>query len=223
MSMQRILEPELMEDAEQALAYHQADFSRAHGLRVGLYLQRFPDAQFAGPVLDLGCGSGDILLRFARALPQAHFVGVDGAQAMLDLAQGELRKDAALAGRIELQRAIFPQEAIVDRPYRLIMSHSLLHQLHRPRVLWDTILRHGRPGCRVFVADLVRPASAAAAAAIVQETSANEPEVLRRDFFNSLCAAFEPEEVRKQLRAAGLKGLQLETVQPFHLLIWGSC
>jgi hypothetical protein len=52
------------------------------------------------------------------------------------------------------------------------------------------------PGAPVLVMDLMRPASPAAAEALVEQYAAGEPEVLRRDFYNSLLAAFEPGEVR---------------------------
>ena len=39
--MRRILEPELMDDAEQARAYHEADFSVAHGERIGIFRRLF--------------------------------------------------------------------------------------------------------------------------------------------------------------------------------------
>jgi hypothetical protein len=79
----------------------------------------------------------------------------------------------------------------------------------------------GAPGAAVLVMDLFRPASAAAAAAIVAQYSGGEPEVLRRDFLASLCAAFEPDEVREQLRQHGLGMLRVRTVSDRHLLVTG--
>jgi hypothetical protein len=55
----------------------------------------------------------------------------------------------------------------------------------------------------------------------VQAMSKDEPEILQRDFFNSLCAAFTPGEVRAQLATAGLTQLQVNTQDPFHLSISG--
>jgi hypothetical protein len=68
--------------------------------------------------------------------------------------------------------------------------------------------------------DLARPASRAAAEALVASYAAGEPEVLRRDFANSLGAAFEPDEVRAQLCEARLD-LSVETVSDRHLLVHG--
>lgn len=219
--MQRVVEPELMDDAEQALAYHRADFSVPHGERVGIFRRVFPGFEPHGAVLDIGCGSGDVLGRFARAFPRARFTGVDGSQAMLDLAAGEFAADLDLARRIRLRCATIPSDDIPREHWQLVMSHSLLHHLHRPEVLWNAIRDLAPSGCAVFIADLRRPASTAQARRIMEERSAGEPEVLQRDFYNSLCASFEPEEVRTQLREAGLDRLSVAAEGEVHLIVHG--
>ncbi|HEX2790178.1 MAG TPA: class I SAM-dependent methyltransferase [Steroidobacteraceae bacterium] len=222
--MERIPEPELMDDPEQALAYAEADFSVTHGARVEMFRSLMPRLALRGPVLDLGCGAGDVLLRFARAYPEAHFVGIDGSRPMLALAQRAIDAEPALRDRVRVRYGIIPQCQLPQEPWRLIMSHSLLHQLHQPQVLWQTLADcadSADGGCAVFVADLRRPASELDARRMVEATSKNEPEILQRDFFNSLCAAFEPEEVRAQLDAAGLMQLEVHTHDPFHLSISG--
>lgn len=220
--MQRILEPELMDDPAQALAYHRADFSASHGRRVEIFRRVFPALELTGAVLDLGCGSGDVLLRFARAFSRARFVGVDGSAPMLELAQRELARDPDLAARVQLCRGVLPEAALPRGPWQLVMSHSLLHHLHRPQVLWETIRRCAGPGAAVFVADLERPADAAAVHRLVGELSAEEPQILQRDFSNSLSAAFEPGELSSQLQQAGLAGLSVRREAPCHLIVHGT-
>jgi SAM-dependent methyltransferase len=211
-----------MDDPAQALAYSQADFSAAHGARVEIFRSLLPALRLNGAVLDLGCGSGDVLLRFARAFPQARFSGVDGSQPMLELAQRAIDAEPELKARVRVQYGIIPDCSLPDEPWQLIMCHSLLHQLHNPQVLWRTIADRADQGCAVFVADLRRPASEQEARRLVSATSKDEPEILQRDFFNSLCAAFEPDEVREQLQAAGLESLEVRVHEPFHLTIHGS-
>ena len=65
--MERIPEPELMDEAEQARAYAEADFSGPHDMFVQLFREAFPDTAPAGAVLDLGCGPADVTRRFASA------------------------------------------------------------------------------------------------------------------------------------------------------------
>jgi len=53
-------------------------------------------------------------------------------------------------------------------------------------------------------------------------TYANDAQdVLRRDFRNSLFAAFEPQEVVAQLKAAGLNELEVGVVSDRHLAVFG--
>lgn len=219
--MERIPEPELMDDPVQALAYTLADFSATHGRRVAIFQQLFPTWVLSGPVLDLGCGSGDVLLRFARAFPAGRFIGVDGSKPMVDLARRAIEAEPELRPRVQVLEGVLPECALPPEPWQLIMSHSLLHQLHEPMGLWHTVARLAAPGCAVFVADLRRPESTAEALRLVEQTSSQEPEILRRDFFNSLCAAFEPDEVRAQLAAAGLSQLSVQLQEPFHLTVHG--
>ena len=219
--MRRIPEPELMDDPEQALAYSKADFNVAHRARVEIFRTLFPAIDLSGDALDLGCGSGDVLLRFARAYPSARFHGVDGSKPMLQLAQQAIEAEPALRARVQLSHGIIPQGPFPKRSWQLIMSHSLLHQLHQPQGLWQTLKQHGSPGCAVFVADLRRPSSELEARRVVTVTSRDEPQVLQRDFYNSLCAAFEPDEVRDQLAAAGLSHLQIRLHDPFQLSVHG--
>ena len=101
------------------------------------------------------------------------------------------------------------------------MSNSLLHHLHDPLVLWRAVLGHGAPGAAVLVMDLYRPGSTGAAQEIVEAYAGEEPEVLKRDFYNSLCAAFDPAEVREQLAPCGLGALEVRTVSDRHMVVAG--
>lgn len=216
--MQRIPEPELMEDMAQAEAYDRADFSAAHGARVELFAARYA-RDVTGSVLDLGCGSGDILERFAKKYPEAQFVGVDGSFPMLELARRRMMR-AEMSERFDFVEALIPSKDVPLEDYDVVMSHSLLHQLHKPEVLWRTIADIAPAGSFIFVGDLRRPDNAEAAQEIVDRLSPNEPEVLRTDFFNSLCAAFTKEEIEEQLANAGL-ALTVEEVGEIHVIIHG--
>jgi SAM-dependent methyltransferase len=61
--------------------------------------------QWGGPVLELGCGSGRVLLHLAREGFET--TGVDSSPAMLGLARRRLELQPSLAGRITLQEGDF--------------------------------------------------------------------------------------------------------------------
>jgi len=218
--MHRIPEPELMDEAEQAEAYARADFAEPNARFVRHFEDEYPELR-TGSVLDLGCGPGDIVLRLASRQPGLVVHGLDGSEAMLRFASERLHGIPALRGRVQFIAGVLPGAMLPLPAYDAVISNSLLHHLHDPGVFWRALREAGAPGAAVLVMDLFRPASAAAAAAIVEQYSGGEPEVLQRDFLASLCAAFEPDEVRAQLRQHGLGTLQVRTVSDRHLLVTG--
>src|SRR5437763_2760316 len=113
--MQRTPEPELMDDREQAAAYAAADWTESHGKIPGYFRQRFPE--FAGGrVIDLGCGTADVTIRFARAFPETTILGVDGSEAMLSFGRVCVRK-AGLDSRIALEKRYLPDPSIESRNF----------------------------------------------------------------------------------------------------------
>ncbi|MGF1546993.1 MAG: class I SAM-dependent methyltransferase [Thiotrichales bacterium] len=219
MLQQRRPEPELMDDPAQAKAYAEADFSAPHEHFVALFGDRLGSVN-PRYVLDLGCGPGDICRRFARRFPACEVHGIDGAPAML-AAGARLLQVAPEAARIQLLLRRLPDEAPPRVHYDTLISNSLLHHLADPRVLWQAVARFSAPGAAVFVMDLLRPESEEAAARLVETYAANAPEILRRDFYHSLCAAYRPDEVEAQIAHAGLTGLAVEITSDRHWIASG--
>ncbi|SEO67814.1 class I SAM-dependent methyltransferase [Aquisalimonas asiatica] len=217
--MERIPEPELMDEAEQALAYARADFEAPNSAFVERYAELI--GVTGGRVLDVGCGPGDIPLRLARRFPGLRVDGLDGAEAMLALARDALAREPAIGDRVRFIHDDVAGDSVRGAAYDAVVSNSLLHHLHEPSTLWRLVKETARPGAGVLVMDLYRPDTRERAAEIVATYASDEPEVLRRDFFNSLLAAFTPGEVREQLACAGLPHLRVETVSDRHLLVHG--
>jgi SAM-dependent methyltransferase len=216
----RVPEPDLMDDAAQAEAYHRADFSEAHDRFVALFDELFGARSWQGPVLDLGCGTADVTLRFAERFPGVVIHGIDGAEAMLRLGrQAVARSDAA--ARVSLYSRYLPAERLAAPRYGAMISNSLLHHLRDPLTLWQTIRDFAADAAPVLVMDLIRPATPAAAREIVDRHAAGDAEILRRDFFNSLCAAYRPDEVEEQLTEAGLATISVRIVSDRHWIAWG--
>jgi SAM-dependent methyltransferase len=219
--MQRIPEPdELMDDAEQALAYARADFSEANRLFVEL-LEDQGRGALDGRLLDLGCGPADIPRVLARRHLGLRIDAVDGAPAMLELARHNIDAEPGLAPRVQLLCEYLPCPHLPAHGYAVVASNSLLHHLADPGVMWQTVARCAAPGALVLVMDLARPASELAVDALVETYAIDEPEVLRRDFRNSLFAAYTVDEVEQQLAAAGLDTLHVGMVSDRHLAVSG--
>ena len=210
----------LMTAPEQARAYATADFEEPHSQFVSHFKRVFSDVELHGAVLDAGCGPGDISIRFARTYPECVVDGIDGAQAMLDEGR-RLLADSDVQARVSLWRCHLPDERPPKAQYQALISNSLLHHLHEPQVLWDAVTAYTVPGGPVFVMDLMRPHSQQQARQLVECYAANEPQILREDFYHSLVAAYTPVEVHEQLQIAGLQQLQVEVISDRHLIVYG--
>jgi len=155
----------------------------------------------------------------AGAPPAASIMAIDGSAPMIALARASIR-GAALEHRVTALQGYVPGVALDEHAFDMIVSKDLLHHLPDPFILWSEVARLGKVDARVYVMDLVRPASTGAAWEIVNRVAARESPILREDFFNSLCAAFTVDEVRGQLAEAQLY-MDVAQVTDRHLLVKG--
>ena len=216
--MKRTRESELMDDPEQALVYAQADFEQENQGFVDRFREYFPEFT-EGHILDLGCGPGDIPIRFARAVPGCRITGVDASEPMIGLA-GVAVKQAGLADRVVFLRERFQGVSLAE-PVDAAVSNSLLHHVPNPLQFWYRLRQLVKPGSPVLVMDLLRPDSPEEAQAIVDRYAAEEPEILRRDFYCSLLAAFTEDEVAAQLAEMNLSRLVIDVVDDRHWVVSG--
>ena len=216
--MKRTLEPELMDDPAQVQAYAAADFSQENQGFVERFRDCFPEFT-DGHVLDLGCGPGDIPIRFAQAIPSCRIIGVDASEPMIGLAV-ETVKRAGLADRITFRCERFQAVSLVE-PVDAAVSNSLLHHVPNPLQFWYRLRQLVKPGSPVLVMDLLRPDSPEEAQAIVDRYAAKEPDILRRDFYNSLLAAFTEDEVAAQLAEMNLSRLIIDVADDRHWVVSG--
>ena len=214
----RVLEPELMDDPRQAEVYARADFEEENQGFVERFREYFPE--FAqGMVLDLGCGPGDIPIRFATLYPDCRVIGIDASAPMIQLGEQAV-KQVGLADRIML-RCERIDDVAGARIADAAISNSLLHHLPNPLQFWQKLRQLVKPGAPVLVMDLLRPESPEAAQAIVDQYAANEPDILRRDFYNSLLAAFTEDEIGSQLARMNLTRLLIDIPDDRHWVVGG--
>lgn len=210
---------ELMKELAQAEAYAESDFTEPHNKFVAHFKKRFPKFS-KGLVLDIGCGNADPTIRFARTYPKAKLVGLDGSEAMLSFGHKAV-EEAGLSKQIELKQGLLNEGAFPPSSFDAVICNSLLHHLENPQTLWKSIKKITKAGAPVIVMDLTRPPTQEHARELVALHAEGAPELMARDFYNSLLAAFRLEEVRQQLDEAGLSKFHVEVVSDRHMLIFG--
>ncbi len=212
--MQRRPEPEYMDLDAEAAAYADADFAEVNGAFAQRLVALAVDIPQTDVVaLDLGTGPADIPRRVAALRPGWRIVAVDAAAAMLAL--------APKAASVSLVRADASRCPFSDAALDVVFSNSILHHLPDPTDFWREVARVARRGALVLLRDLARPDTEQAARDIVERYAGTESELLQEEYYRSLLAAFTPDEVRAQLREAGVQGLRAEMVTDRHMDVCG--
>ena len=217
--MNRVLEPELMDNTEQAKIYASANFKQENQCFVDRFVQAHSDELDNAHVVDLGCGPGDILIRLIKAHPTLHVTGIDASQPMIDIAQHSI-DEAKLGDRIKLKCQRF-QDVTFSTPVDAIISNSLAHHVPNPLQFWYAIKTMAKPGAPVLVMDLIRPESIEEAQAIIDQYASQEPPQLQKDFYNSLLAAFTEDDVAAHLAELNLSRLLLDIPDDRHWIVEG--
>ena len=104
-------------------------------------------------ILDIGSGPGDLAIEIARRLPEASFIGVDLAQAMIDIA-GRSARAAGLQTRIVFEFADAALLPVDDGSIDVVVSSLSLHHWDQPPAVFAEVHRVLRPGGSALVYDL---------------------------------------------------------------------
>ncbi|MCH8203989.1 MAG: methyltransferase domain-containing protein [Candidatus Hydrogenedentes bacterium] len=217
--MQRIPEAEIMDIPERAQAYADADFREVNEAFVERLLELAGDLASAR-VLDLGTGPGEMPFRIAAQRPGWRIVGLDASMPMLRLGEAARREGStAMAHRFVLADA--KRTPFADDTFDVIFSNSILHHVDDPVAFWKEAARVAKPGALLFVRDLLRPESPEAAHDLVETYAADEHPLLKEDFYNSLLAAYTPNEIRSQLLEASITPLDITPVTDRHVDVSG--
>ena len=217
--MERVLEPEVMDDPEQVQAYAGADFEQENQGFVEQFFTLYDDLENPH-IVDLGCGPGDIPIRVARRHASCRITGIDASQPMIAYAEHAVRK-AGLDDRVQFLCQRF-QDVSLSSPADAIISNSLVHHVPNPLRFWYSLKTLLKPGGPVLVMDLLRPESPEVAQALVDEHAVGESERLRQDFFRSLLAAFTEDEVAAHLAELNLSRLMVDVPDGRHWIVYGQ-
>lgn len=208
-----------MNEPAQARAYAAADFEIPHSAFISNLATHYPRISPSN-ILELGCGNGDITWRLAQHFPHARIDAIDGAAAMLTLAE-QLLQQKGYRDQVQFIECHLPNRDLKTHYYDAIICNATLHHFIDPQTLWQTIHQCSKQGAVIFIMDLLRPSNSAAASHIVKRDAADASELLKTDFYNSLLAAYNIAEVEQQLIDSPLGTLSVTSPDENHLLIHG--
>lgn len=195
----RILEPEVMDDWQEAIAYDAMDFLAADRDFALTAIQLYPQAV---RVLDIGTGTAKIPIVLCQEQVNYRVLGVDLAESMLAVGRRNVEA-AGLAARIELTLADAKNLPYPAGAFDLVVSNSLVHHIPEPIDLLREVARLVKPAGAVLIRDLLRPQSLAEIDRIVAQAG-NYNRHQTQLFRDSLHAALTLAEVQDLVVAAGL-------------------
>jgi ubiquinone/menaquinone biosynthesis C-methylase UbiE len=208
----RILEPELMDTAEDAHEYDAMDHSVVNAQFVTDLMAAIAEWSLKRPeetptilqILDLGAGTAQIPIELVRRTDNVHVTAVDAAENMLALARANVAA-ASLSGHITIALADAKSLPFDSASFPVVISNSIIHHIGQPRDVIAEAVRVTEPGGLLFHRDLVRPDDEDELQHIVETYAANATPYQRRLFANSLRAALTVDEMRNLV--AGFGGL----------------
>lgn len=225
MTLARVLEPEVMDSADDARDYDRMDHSAvnrqflddllATATAADVELDGSVELDESSEILDLGTGTAQIPIELLRRRSSCRVRAVDLAESMLELG----RQNVAAAGfsdRIRLERVDAKRLPYPAARFALVISNSIVHHIPEPRQVLAEASRVLRPGGLLFIRDLLRPCDDAAVKSLVETYAADCNDHQRQLFDDSLRAALNLDEVRRLVAELGHDPLEVSQTSDRH-------
>jgi ubiquinone/menaquinone biosynthesis C-methylase UbiE len=192
----RILEPEIMDSADDAREYDAMDHSAVNTQFVTDLLTNLTNA--SQHVLDLGAGTAQISIELARRAPHVHVTAVDVAPSMLTIARANVAA-ANVTDRVVPVLADAKYLPFTDNSFSIVISNSILHHIAEPGAVVSEAVRVATLGGLLFHRDLARPSDEAELRRLVETYAGGATPYQRKLFGDSLRAAVTLDEVREMV------------------------
>jgi len=206
--IERILEPELMDTAEDAREYDAMDHAAVNAQFVSDLLAVLDVGELC-EILDLGAGTAQIPIELCRRSVGVRVVAVDAAAHMLAVARENVVA-AGLSERIELVQADAKRLPFESGRFPAVVSNSIVHHIAEPRAVIAEAIRVTAPGGLLFHRDLARPPDERALDQLVSTYAGDATPYQQKLLADSLRAALTCEEMRQLVSRFGFTA---ETVQ----------
>jgi ubiquinone/menaquinone biosynthesis C-methylase UbiE len=208
----RVLEPEVMDTAEEAADYDAMDHAEVNA-RFAADFAAFLGPRSSPRVLDVGTGTARIPILLCGQIANASIVATDLSHQMLAIAKANVDK-AGLLSRITFEVEDAKAMRFAAGTFDGVVSNTILHHIPEPAGALAEMWRVLAKGGAIFVRDLARPPSHQAVAALVakyggESSSTDAKEVARHArqvalFEASLLAGLTVDEVRAMIAPLGI-------------------
>ena len=230
--MERIPEPELMEEKEQVISYDKADFSKGEVKLINqinhYLLRKNISLGEKDLIVDLGCGPGNISEKLALKWPKTEVVGIDGSKEMISRAEynknistneKKLKNLRYICSDI---KDIKSNNYLLKKRINLLVSNSLIHHITNLEDFFNTIRSLSSNITVNFHKDLKRPSDEKSALALKAQCSTKYNEILTNDYYASLRASYTFKELKNFTLKNGLSSLDVFEDGDKYLIVYGN-
>jgi len=230
--MERVPEPELMEEKEQVISYDEADFSEGEVNlinQINYYLLRKNISLGKKDlIVDLGCGPGNISEKLAIKWPNTEVVGIDGSKEMILRAehnkiistdQKKLKNLHYICSDIRDIKSI---NFLLKKKISLLVSNSLIHHITNLEDFFNTIRSLSSNITVNFHKDLKRPFDEKSALELKAQCATKYNEILTNDYYASLRASYTFKELKSFTLENDLSSLDVFEDGDKYLIVYGN-
>ncbi len=230
--MERIPEPELMEEKEQVISYDKADFSEGEVNLINqinhYLLRKNISLGEKDLIVDLGCGPGNISEKLAIKWPKTEVVGIDGSKEMI--LRAEYNKNIS-ENKKKLKNLRYICSDIKDiksnnflfkKRISLLVSNSLIHHITNLEDFFNTIRSLSSNITVNFHKDLKRPLDEKSALELKAQCSTKFNEILTNDYYASLRASYTLKELKNFTLENDLSSLDVFEEGENYLIVYGN-
>ncbi len=230
--MERIPEPELMEEKEQVISYDKADFSEGEVNLINqinhYLLRKNISLGEKDLIVDLGCGPGNISEKLAIKWPKTEVVGIDGSKEMI--LRAEYNKNIS-DNKKKLKNLRYICSDIKDiksnnflfkKRISLLVSNSLIHHITNLEDFFNTIRSLSSNITVNFHKDLKRPLDEKSALELKAQCSTKFNEILTNDYYASLRASYTLKELKNFTLENDLSSLDVFEEGENYLIVYGN-
>jgi ubiquinone/menaquinone biosynthesis C-methylase UbiE len=223
MTLERILEPEVMDSAAEAADYDAMDHTEVNRLFVDDLLAAIQSPSLPPSpsldILDLGTGTALITIELCKKHPTCRIMAADAAVSMLELARYNVEVNS-FTGRIELAHVDAKKLPFNDAMFEVAMSNSIVHHIPEPIHVLREAVRVTKPGGLLFFRDLLRPDTELELKHLVATYTPGANDHQQRMFAESLHAALSLDEMRNLITSLDFSA---DTVQQTSDRHWTWC
>jgi ubiquinone/menaquinone biosynthesis C-methylase UbiE len=203
--MERIPEPEVMDNWEEAREYDAMDFTQVNQEFTELAIELGPET---GLILDAGTGTARIPILIAQRRSQWQITGIDLSANMLFIGNQNVEQ-AGLEQKFKLEQIDSKQLPYPDATFDMVISNSIVHHLTNPLLFFQEIQRLLKPQGGIFLRDLTRPSSETELNSLVEQYARDCNEHQKKLFRDSLNAAYTLDEIINFIESVGLENMRI--------------